>query len=61
MQMLTIENLSKSKDRTYLLKDVTLGIQAGEILGLLGLRLLTTVWRKQWGHGDLPSEFQRLR
>lgn len=36
MQMLTIENLSKSKDRTYLLKDVTLGVQAGEILGLLG-------------------------
>ena len=29
--------------------------------GLLSLRLLTAVWRKQWGHADLPSEFQRLQ
>ncbi len=36
MQMLTIENLTKTKDRVYLLNDVTLGVQSGEILGLLG-------------------------
>ncbi len=36
MQMLTIENLNKTKNRTGLLKDVTLGVQSGEILGLLG-------------------------
>ncbi len=36
MQMLTIENLTKTKDRIYLLNDVTLGVQEGEILGLLG-------------------------
>ncbi len=36
MQMLTIENLTKTRDRTYLLNDVTLGVQEGEILGLLG-------------------------
>lgn len=36
MQMLTIENLSKSRGRTQVIKDFTLGVQSGEILGLLG-------------------------
>ncbi len=36
MQMLTIENLSKSRNRTSILEDITLGVQSGEILGLLG-------------------------
>lgn len=36
MQMLTIENLSKTKNRIRILDDITLGVQSGEILGLLG-------------------------
>ncbi len=36
MQMLTIENLNKKKGRADIIRDVTLGVQAGEILGLLG-------------------------
>lgn len=36
MQMLTVENVSKQKDGADIISNISLGVESGEILGLLG-------------------------